>query len=88
MKNKSKKLVPYSVILAATKGDPDAMRKILAHYDGLIEFHSHRTLYDEYGNPRAAIDVDIKQRIQTRIIEKIIYDFDPYRMPPGEVLED
>lgn len=85
---KRKKLVPYAVILAATKGDPDAMMEILSHYDGLIEFYSRRTLYDEFGNSHTAVDVDIKQRIQARIIEKIIYEFDPYRLPPGETLED
>lgn len=85
---RNKRLVPYAVILAATKGDPDAMREILAHYNGLIEFYSRRTLYDEFGNSHTAIDVDIKQRIQTKIIEKVIYKFDPYRLPPGEKLED
>ena len=85
---KNKKLVPYAVILAATEGNSDAMEEILTYYDGLIEFYSRRTLYDEFGNPHTAVDIDIKQRIQAKIIEKIIYDFDPYRLPPGETLEE
>lgn len=29
-------LLPYPVILAATKGDPDAMKLVLQHYRGYI----------------------------------------------------
>lgn len=29
---RNKKLVPYTVIVAAKSGDPDAMHKILTHY--------------------------------------------------------
>ena len=31
-----KALVPYPVILAATKGDPDAMKIVLQHFSGYI----------------------------------------------------
>ena len=42
-------LVPYPVIVAATKGDPDAMKIILQHFSGYIaslsmEIASWRTL--------------------------------------------
>lgn len=84
---RNKKLVPYTVIVAAKGGDPDAMHKILTHYAKTIDFHSQRTVYDEYGNPHTAIDPEIKQRIQAKIIDKIINDFDPSRLPEGEVLE-
>lgn len=84
---KSRKLVPYTIIIAAKKGDPDAMHKILSHYDRFIDFHSQRTVYDEYGNPCTAVDPEIKHRIQAKIIDKIIHDFDPSHLPEGEVLE-
>ncbi|WP_032518476.1 helix-turn-helix domain-containing protein, partial [Clostridioides difficile] len=29
-------LVPYPVILAASKGDPDAMKMVLQHFSGYI----------------------------------------------------
>ena len=29
-------LVPYPVIVAATKGDPDAMKMVLQHFSGYI----------------------------------------------------
>ena len=84
---KNKKLVPYTVILNATKGDPEAIEAILEHYDGFIDHHSKRTLYDEYGNPHTAIDPEIKERIRSEIIDKVINDFDPYCLPEGEHLE-
>ena len=33
-------LVPYPVIVAATKGDPDAMKIVLQHFSGYIAFHA------------------------------------------------
>ena len=46
-----KALVPYPVILAATKGDPDAMKIVLQHFSGYIARLSMRKLYDERGSP-------------------------------------
>ncbi len=85
---KNKKMVPYSVIVAAKEGDPDAINTILSHYDSYIDHHSRRTLYDEYGNAHSAIDPEIKQRIRTKIIDRIIHDFNPFRLPEGEILEE
>ena len=42
-------LVPYPVIVAATKGDPDAMKIVLQHFSGYIASLSMRKLYDERG---------------------------------------
>lgn len=80
-------LVPYSVIVAAKNGDIDAMNKILAHNSGRIESFSRRISLDEYGNPRSVIDHEIRDRIIAKLIDRIIYDFDPYCLPEGETLE-
>ena len=32
-------LLPYPVILAATKGDPDAMKIVMQHYQSLSLIH-------------------------------------------------
>lgn len=39
-----KALVPYPVIVAATKGDPDAMKIVLQHFSGYIARLSMRKL--------------------------------------------
>lgn len=83
-----RRLIPYAVILSAKSGDPIAMKTILAHYDGLINFHSRCTLFDEYGTPHTVVDAEIKERICVKIMDRIIYDFDPHRLPNGEILEE
>ena len=53
-------LVPYPVIVAATKGDPDAMKIVLQHFSGYIARLSMRKLYDELGNVYFGVDQDRK----------------------------
>lgn len=57
-------LVPYPVIVAATKGDPDAMKIVLQHFSGYIARLSMRKLYDERGNVYFGVDHDIRERLQ------------------------
>ena len=82
------RLIPYAIINSAKNGDQEAVNLILTHYNNDIDFHATRTMFDEHGNPRSVIDPEIKQRIQAKIIDCIIYDFDPSRLPDGEKLED
>lgn len=84
---KNRKLIPYTVIVAAKNGDPDVMNQILLHYNGVIDFHSQRTVYNEYGSSHTEVDPEIKHRIQAKIIDKIIHEFDPWRLPKGETLD-
>lgn len=83
----TKNLIPYAVIVAAKRGDPDAMRQILNHYDRYISACSQRTLFDEFDNQYAFVDEDIKNRIRAKLMYQIIYDFDPARLPDGEMME-
>ena len=48
-------LVPYPVIVAATKGDPDAMKIVLQHFSGYIASLSMRKLCDERGTSILAL---------------------------------
>ena len=48
-----KALVPYPVILAATKGDPDAMKIVLQHFSGYIARLSPRLV-----GAQTALDLD------------------------------
>lgn len=43
-------LLPYPVILAATKGDPEAMNIVMQHYQSYIAHLSIRKIRDERGN--------------------------------------
>ena len=65
-------LVPYPVILAATKGDPDAMKMVLQHFSGYIARLSMRKLHDERGNVYFGVDEDIRERLQTRLVRAVL----------------
>jgi len=65
-------LVPYPAIVAATKGDPDAMKIVLQHFSGYIANLSIRKLYDERGNAYFGVDEDIRQRLQAKLMRAIL----------------
>ncbi len=79
----SNNLIPYETILAAKSGDAEAMEKILNHYAPYIIACSKRTMYDEYGNKYEVVDDEIRQRIEAKLMYGIIFDFDPYKLPPN-----
>ena len=63
---------PYPVIVAATKGDPDAMKIVLQHFSGYIASLSMRKLCDERGNVYFGVDEDIRERLQARLMRAIL----------------
>ena len=65
-------LVPSPVIVAASKGDPDAMKIVLQHFSGYIASLSMRKLYDERGNVYYGVDEDIRERLQTKLMRAVL----------------
>ena len=65
-------LLPFPVILAATKGDPDAMKIVLQHFSGYIARLSMRKLYDERGNVYFGVDHDIRERLQAKLMMAVL----------------
>lgn len=65
-------LIPFPVIVAASKGDVEAINQVLKHYEGYIISLSTRTLYDEYGNPHICVDENIRRRLQTKLIAAVL----------------
>ena len=65
-------LLPYPVIVAATKGDPDAMKIVLQHFSGYIASLSMRKLYDERGNVYYGVDEDIRERLQAKLMMAVL----------------
>ena len=68
-------LLPYPVILAATKGDPEAMKIVVQHYASYIAYLSTRKVRDEYGNVYIVVDMELKGRIR-EALTKMILDFE------------
>lgn len=65
-------LLPYPVILAATKGDPDAMKIVMQYYASYIAHLSTRKVRDEYGNTYYGIDEDMRERLQAKLMRVVL----------------
>ena len=65
-------LLPFPVIIAATKGDPDAMTIVLSHYEGDMLALSVRKMRDERGNTYYGTDQDIYDRLRSRLIRAVL----------------
>ena len=70
--NTERGLLPYPVIIAATKGDPEAMAIVVKHYESYIMSLSMRKLYDERGNVYWGIDEDIRDRLRSRLMRAVL----------------
>lgn len=66
-------LLPYPVIVAATKGDPDAMAVVMKRYESYIADLSMRKLRDERGNTYWGIDGDIRDRLRSKLMRAVLY---------------
>ena len=65
-------LLPYPVIIAATNGDPEAMKIVVQHYESYIASLSMRKLRDERGNIYWGIDEDIRDRLRSRLMRAVL----------------
>jgi len=65
-------LLPYPVIIAATKGDPAAMAIVMQRYESNIADLSMRKLRDERGNTYYGIDNDIRDRLRSKLMQAVL----------------
>ena len=65
--------VPYEVILLAAKGDVEAITAVLDHYESYIVALSTRTLYDENRLPHLCVDTEMRRRLETKLITRILH---------------
>ena len=65
-------LIPFPVIAAASNGDVDAINAVLKHYEGYIVSLSIRQVYDEAGKEYTIVDDDLRRRLETKLITKIL----------------
>lgn len=66
------RLLPFSVIKKAVEGDVEAINAVLKHYERYIAKLSQRELYDKYGNPHLCVDEELRRRLETKLITKIL----------------
>lgn len=65
-------LMPYSTVEAAASGNVDAINAVLKHYGRYIAALATRTLYDENGVPHLCVDEEMRRRLETKLITKIL----------------
>ena len=70
--NDERGLLPYPVIIAATKGDPDAMKIVVQHYESYIATLSMRKLRDERSIIYYGIDEDIRDRLRSKLMRAVL----------------
>ena len=71
-KDNERGLLPYSIILAANKGEPEAMKYVILHYGSYMTSLSMRKLYDEQGNTYWGIDEDTRDRLRSKLMQAIL----------------
>jgi len=70
-------LLPFHVVEAAAGGDSEAINRVLSHYELYIIALSTRRFYDKGGNARYFVDYDMRRRLETDLIVKILrFDVD------------
>ncbi len=80
------KPITPEIVLAASSGDNEALAVVAQHFKSYIAKLSTRPFYDEYGNRYDLVDEEIRRHIESRLLYKIVYGFNPYRVPNGEEL--
>ena len=69
---KNNTTISFPVIVAAASGDVDAINAVLKRYEGYIARLSTRRLYDEDGHSYMVIDEEMRRRLETKLITKIL----------------
>lgn len=69
---KNKAIISFPVIAAAASGDVDAINAVLKRYEGYIARLSTRRLHDEDGHSYMVVDEEMRRRLETKLITKIL----------------
>lgn len=67
-----KNLLPFPVIAAAAGGNINAINAVLKHYEGYIAVLSTKRGYDQNGTPFLCVDEELRRRLETKLITKIL----------------
>lgn len=79
-----KKKIDYETILACKTGDGEAFKRVLAHYDALINSAASKIVTDEYGMKKVVVDKQAKEDIQQNLMLQIFLNYNHLAGPPGD----
>lgn len=66
------RLIPYPVIVAAVRGETDAVNAVIRHYSGYIATLCKRTGRDANGNYCTYVDEELRRRLESKLIISIL----------------
>lgn len=66
------RLLPFTIIQKASKGDSEAINKVLKYYEPYICKLSLRLFYDEFGHAYMAVDEYMRRCLEMKLIIKIL----------------
>lgn len=72
IENNERGLLPYPIILAANKGEAEAMKVVIQHYESYMASLSMRKLRDEQGNTYWGMDEDTRNRLRTKLMQSVL----------------
>ncbi|MGR2783788.1 helix-turn-helix domain-containing protein [Bacillus subtilis] len=72
IENNERGLLPYPIILAANKGDPEAIKVVVLHYGSYMTSLSMRKLRDDHGNTYWGIDEDTRDRLRSKLMQSVL----------------
>ena len=72
MSYEKNQLLPYSTIVAATEGDPEAMLTVRDHYRPYIKYLARRPFFDEYGSCYVFSDDTMANQLENKLIAGIL----------------
>ncbi|WP_077318106.1 helix-turn-helix domain-containing protein [Virgibacillus proomii] len=72
VENNARGLLPYPIIIAANKGEPEAMKVVVLHYGSYMTSLSMRKLRDEQGSTYWSIDEDIRERLRAKLMQSVL----------------
>ncbi|MEI3614968.1 helix-turn-helix domain-containing protein [Pseudogracilibacillus sp. SO30301A] len=72
IENNERGLLPYPIVLAANKGDPEAMKVVILHYGSYMTSLSMRKLRDQHGDIYWGIDEDTRDRLRSKLMQSAL----------------
>ncbi|MFD1452602.1 helix-turn-helix domain-containing protein [Oceanobacillus sojae] len=72
IENNERGLLPYPIILAANKGEPEAMKVVVLHYGSYMTSLSMRKLRDEQGNTYWGVDEDTREHLRAKLMQSVL----------------
>jgi len=65
-------LLPHPIILAANKGEAEAMRVVVLHYGSYMASLSMRKLCNEQGSIYWGIDEDTRDHLRSKLMQSVL----------------